>query len=145
MIDNLNKAFPSVVNRLNGSCYEFHLTGSRFFGQVEKHSDWDFFVEHSDDVIIFLTELGFSANIMTTAYLGDPEVVEVMSVKDFHQGTCTRIDIQLVKDVSLKLKAQDLLAKYWGENGIPNKVARKDQWRGILVGLRGISGNTSTI
>ena len=48
-----------VVNELAKSEFEFYLTGSRFFGHNRTDSDFDFFVEHSQEVVEFLHSLGF--------------------------------------------------------------------------------------
>ena len=65
MIKNITNYFDDILNfastitLLTNSDFKYYLTGSRYFGNETKNSDWDFFVEYEPDVIEELKSLGF--------------------------------------------------------------------------------------
>ena len=85
----------------------FHLTGSRFFGDSTAHSDWDFFTQDNSGVRSYLKGANFedlaASNVarLEELYPDDSNICSVMQ-----RGN---VQVQLVKDVVFKLKAQDLL------------------------------------
>lgn len=81
----------------------FHpiLTGSRFFGTDRPDSDWDFFIQHSTDLVDHLTAWGWSK--IGEAYKDDPNTAAV-----YQKGN---VQIQLVHDQKLKETLQQLIAR----------------------------------
>lgn len=65
MFNGFNDPILYVLSKMEGSVHKFYLTGSRYFGNACATSDYDFFVERSNEVISFLEELGFYS---TTGY-----------------------------------------------------------------------------
>ena len=111
MITNLSAVFPAIVETLNGSSFNFHLTGSRFFGGVKVESDWDFFVEESEEVIQFLNSIGFEKDF--EASYDDPSVIAVYYGYCMHQDRSVKVDVQLVGNAELKLEVQRILQQCW--------------------------------
>ena len=106
---NFNPETNSVVNELNKMDTVFHLTGSRYFGDIKPaFNDTDFFCQFTEELYKKLILMGFRNLI------GDP-----ITYKDSNLFTTVRIDdplygqieIQLVFDVALKEKAQEKLSK----------------------------------
>lgn len=77
-----------------------YLTGSRFFGNVSPTSDWDFFCQDSEDNRNNLLFLGFKKQPLCYPDTNTNEVWK-------HRYP---IHVQLVKDVHLKLRVQQVLA-----------------------------------
>lgn len=88
---------------------EFHLTGSRFFGNHKEWSDYDFFTQYTEEMEKELRSNGFATLDSTLwgdlRYHGDPNIALVLQAKDCYP----QLQIQLVKDFDLKVKAQALL------------------------------------
>lgn len=103
----LNTWFHTMV-LLNNPDFAFHLTGSRFFNNARKSSDWDFFVQEDQEVSDFLHANGFKKMLevsgclkLRTIYPDDVQIVDVFQKRD--------VQIQLVRDAKLKATAQNLL------------------------------------
>lgn len=105
-----------TLDRMQNSSYKFHLTGSRFFGKATQVSDWDFFCENSQEIRNFLRDLGFRELSKTKRFGKD--AVKVTSyefayvdqnVAEVWRHKLYQIDVQLQKDVGLKLTAQNIL------------------------------------
>ena len=111
MITNLSAVFPSIVETLHDSSFNFHLTGSRFFGGVNAESDWDLFVEVSEEVIQFLISIGFE-NDFGLSY-DDPSIIAVYYGYCVHHGRLVKVDVQLVGNAELKLEVQRVLQQCW--------------------------------
>ena len=90
---------------LEYSKFDFHLTGSRFFGTQTENSDFDFFVEYSTQVEEYLKENNFFG------YNSGYEDTETMMVYNYQVGD-TRIDVQLVKNASTKAMIQEVLKSH---------------------------------
>lgn len=99
--------FDLIIREFTNSQFEFHPTGSRYFGGMRENSDWDFITEYNESVMIFLGNLGFQ--ILNDHNYNDHSVVIVMRGK-FEKSI---IDIQLTESSMLpvKLKAQEILKK----------------------------------
>lgn len=126
-IENISDITPSIVREFfKTDKFKFYLTGSRYFGSSGLLSDWDFFVEHTDEVKVFLTDLGFE-NICNKDYLFDRTTVYTYRYQN--------VDVQLVTNIQVKKKAQ-LLIKHHGLIGA-NKEINKMVWAAIIIGLEG--------
>ena len=116
---------------LNDSSYMFYLTGSRFFGTANNNSDWDFFVQDSPMLRVFLVKNGFKLDIHT----GYDSCLDaaVYQYKDIH--------IQCVTDVELKIDVQSCIMnlnfyKKWirdswnNDHMVPkNKEEMRETWQ----------------
>jgi len=102
----------SIILELEKAPFDFHLTGSRFFGGALPNSDWDFFAENNDSIIVFLRELGFK--VLTEGYKDDPQVAVVYRHND-------GIDVQLTDHIVLKKDAQ----KYIYQSGVLRRRVSK--------------------
>lgn len=52
--------FLATIHRLCQAPFVFHLCGSRFFGDFRIDSDWDFIADHSDELVEWLNQNGFT-------------------------------------------------------------------------------------
>lgn len=111
MITNLSAVLPSIVETLNGSSFKFHLTGSRYFGGVKVESDWDLFIEESEEVIQFLSSIGFEMDF--ESFYDDPSVIAVYYGYCIHHDRRVKVDVQLVSNAELKLEVQRVLQQCW--------------------------------
>lgn len=88
---------------------EFHLTGSRFFGNHKVWSDYDFFTQYTEEMEKELKSNGFETLDPVlwnnSKYHEDPNIALVLQAKDCHP----HLQIQLVMSFDLKMKAQALL------------------------------------
>ena len=111
----------SMIDQITQSVINFHLTGSRFFGNVTDDSDWDFFVESQDGLRNWLEGMGFEAqgadygegneprfSIPPEDKL-DPTIQEVWMYEN--PVTKEKIHIQVIKPerITLKQEAQDII------------------------------------
>jgi len=93
-----------VLDTMDASPFEFHLTGSRFFDCATEKSDWDFFV-------------GINAQLGTSlgGWLDGMGFVRVANsyssadVNSVFQHRTEKIHIQVVKDAGHKIRAQKML------------------------------------
>ena len=117
-----------VISLMTSTSRKFELTGSRFFGNTHRFSDWDFFTEYSDSVVDWLKAWGFhrlEANLvkdLMTLYPGDPNIVDVWQKHN--------VQVQLVINFKIKHYAQMLLsvepARKWYLAA--QKEGRKEWW-----------------
>ena len=108
-IVNHSPTTKTACELLEEAPFEFHLTGSRFFGGARVDSDWDFFVQAGPEVVGWLDAHGFRETDGSLAGYNDPNISIVFERDDTH--------VQVVKDAKLKLWLQDLL----NEVGVLNK------------------------
>lgn len=91
--------YKSAMDFVRESDLNFHLTGSRFFGNDGLNSDYDYFVQDGLGVQYELMRAGF-VHCMDESYC-DKNTTYVFRKDDVH--------IQLTKDVEKKIKAQRLI------------------------------------
>lgn len=107
-----NGLIAMKMELMEKSMFDFFLTGSRYFGNVHKDSDWDFFVQDNLALPQFLKDLGFiketsdDTDIEPIPY-GDSNTVSVWTYYAKERGG---IHIQISKDVNAKKAAQLILA-----------------------------------
>jgi hypothetical protein len=109
--------------------YDFYLTGSRFFGNPTKESDWDFYCEYNENLIDTLKDHGFRTLIPTT-------------YRDANTSLVLRrdnVDIQFVKDFAKKHKVQSLLLQLIKHFDLPlkdfTKLQRVQIWDNLGAAL----------
>ena len=101
-VKGLDILLPCVMEEMVYSSHIFHLTGSRYFRHAESLSDYDFFTQDSPEVRAWLLGQGFGpVSSDFKAYPDDPNIAEV-----WEKGA---VQIQLVRDVNGKIKAQNIL------------------------------------
>jgi len=105
MIVNSKDVVTSVLER---SDFDFYLTGSRFFKTETPISDYDYFVQDSDEVRKFLHGSSFR---VVNAFDCDefPEYYDNQTVVVFEKDG---VHIQLVRNVDTKNDAQELLRTF---------------------------------
>lgn len=130
-ITNISAILHRPIMKMMESEHNFHLTGSRFFGNSTNHSDWDFFIQDSPQVRNWLVANNFKIN-KNSKYYSDGFCVDVYRyyITDTHW-----IDVQIVNDVSLKIKAQDLIKLTVPPNALENKAFARIVWRLALESL----------
>lgn len=101
-----------ILAKMESSSFDFHLTGSRAFGNFRSESDYDFFAENNSTLQTFLVNIGF--NLLSASKYNDRHTIRV-----YHHPT--EIDVQIVKSVSQKLEAQIKLKNFPGFNAIDKK------------------------
>ncbi|OQC48681.1 MAG: hypothetical protein BWX61_00039 [Bacteroidetes bacterium ADurb.Bin035] len=115
----------SVLEWIESNPKTFSLTSSRYFGDANENSVWDFFVEHDNNLYDFLLSQGFldisrrEVDIVqgNTNVYSDDSIVQVME-KVCIDGV---VQIQLLqKDMfNLKLAAQKFLKHAFVMPAIP--------------------------
>jgi hypothetical protein len=110
----------SVRQQMATSPIVFHLTGSRYFGNATAKSDWDFFTEYTENTQKFLANLGF----VRLAFHGYNDELTA----GVWRHAAEQIDVQLVRDVPLKIKIQEMIYADVG----------------MLVTLRNVTKNEAT-
>lgn len=109
-----------VLDRLNNlKDYDFHLTGSRYFGWNRPDSDWDFFATSNRETMLALKEIGFKEDTKEGYQDGLTKKVYVLH----------GVHVQLVSDLQnkqvlneffkrnkklLAIRQPDALATDWG-------------------------------
>ncbi len=101
MINGLVTVESPVRQQLISSRFVFTLTGSRFFGGYTANSDWDFFIQESGEVERFLSSIGFLP-LSFTNYKDE-------LTSKVYRHSQEKIDVQLVKNSVIKLRAQEIL------------------------------------
>ena len=105
----------SQFGNFERSSFQFHLTGSRAFGNATQQSDWDFFCKNSQEAQEFLYMLNFrhdDASSYETTSL-------VVKKGDIH--------VQLVDDFDKKLSAQNHILGSSFLHQLHNKLSKKDR------------------
>lgn len=118
-----------VFLQMGNSEFSFHLTGSRYFGNSKQNSDYDFMVEDSPEVQQFLNVLGFK-KLEIDCY--DDAATSV--VFNWSQGKQS-VDVQCVKNIETKLRAQELLRKMYGCELPAEKSDRRKVWNLALMAV----------
>lgn len=77
MLLNMTNTLPDVVAKMQEAEFQFHLTGSRYWGNHTEKSDWDFFVQDCPSVREYLTTLGFTRYSKHSDYAADGQCVDV--------------------------------------------------------------------
>lgn len=136
MITN-TQLLPVTVEMILKHSHSFYLTGSRFFGNANEKSDWDFFTLYDKEVRRELLDYGFERNTDET-YSGDTEIVEVLSKDCFNPttGTPVKVDVQLLKALTKKVAVQEALKQTWNSGtGLPgNKLTQRCLWFAAYAG-----------
>lgn len=125
MLKNTILETPPVVLMFVTSKFDFYQTGSRYWGTPKEDSDWDFFVQDSQEVREFLGSLGFENSIEAT-YDGDLHCRAVY-VFDPHGDRKLRVEVQLVGDAVLKHVVQESLKRRI-PSGILDKFRAIETW-----------------
>jgi hypothetical protein len=94
-------AETETFREMDWATFQFHLTGSRYFGRHSADSDWDFFVEDQPDLRDWLECHGFSKESNDTYAAAD--VSEVWKHGSF------AIHVQITIDARLKSAVQEIL------------------------------------
>jgi hypothetical protein len=123
-----------ISSLVNHPDFTFYLTGSRFFNHAHSGSDWDFFAQDTFKLRGFLHQEGYKP---LPHYDGnetdDLNTAVVFRRHEYRyadeQLIYSHVDIQLQKDVDLKVVAQNILNAHFGRalRHIP-KEQRKNLW-----------------
>ena len=117
MIINLENEYPSIVRDfMNHPVYRFYLTGSRFFGNSTRVSDWDFFIDynhvHANGFVMFnqfMVDNGFSTDShgkVASEHYCDSSITHLYrKPRTSYRGFA--IDVQVVRDAELKHLVQN--------------------------------------
>jgi len=93
-----------VLNMLQSAPFDFHLTGSRFFGTNTEKSDYDFFCEDNVAVRAFLRKNGFICDNEGYPYFDSNTIMVYKHVK-------AQIDVAIVRNSKAKLAVQGALLR----------------------------------
>ena len=148
MIKNIVEKKDPLLARLDDSPFVFYLTGSRFFTPKETNdlTDFDFFVEDSEEVRSFLIKKGFFCQYGAHNYQDD-WCIDVFSSYKKTSGVdikIRKIDIQLIKPaagIDSKIAIQFLLYKYELIAKTKDKKIHKLLWRAMFNAY--LDGNMS--
>lgn len=110
-----------VIKSMECSKFEFHLTGSRYFGTERSDSDWDFFVESQPGLIDWLVTHGFCKDSVSYNLSASQNITEVWK----HESE--KVHIQICRDLWTRYSVQDALRDF----GYGDLISRttKDQRR----------------
>ena len=123
MFQAFSPLIVSVFAEMQTSQFVFHLTGSQFFGNARVDSDYDFLVQDSLQVREFLQSSGFK-KLHNSGY-DDSSIVAVFH---YHGVNKPSVDVQCVKNVEVKLKAQDLVRECYGSDLPKDRLERYRMW-----------------
>jgi hypothetical protein len=127
VIINSSEVLRALV-AIESAPYQFHFTGSRFFGHSKPNSDWDFFVQgpltlvETTKFFTWLRENGFRKDPSSSYYSGIRSDVE--QVWQHRSGA---VHIQVVKNATLKSNAQKALASIPGIGFIMGRMSKEDR------------------
>jgi hypothetical protein len=130
MIPNMPKHTPDVIEKMQECKHlEFYLTGSRYFGDYNSESDWDFFVEESDAAVDFLNSNGFVIDAEHT--YSDPTVLKVYRRKG---RLGMSVDIQVIAPHMFETKklAQACIFNTAAYRSCNNKEKKKFLWEDTI-------------
>jgi predicted nucleotidyltransferase len=115
------------------------LTGSRFFGNANEDSDYDFYKEYSKEAEEDLIKKGFwLLPTVEGPYISDGITTVVYRYKTDE----FQMDVQLVVDIHLKNTAQELLHDLF-PRGIPKWKSRQ-VWKATIRALMSARKQNST-
>ena len=137
MLINVPSPTIDVLVLLATAPFEFHLTGSRFFGYEKPESDWDFFVDSDalhgvSGLINWLEHNGFYKE-SNRDYSG-----ETTAITQIWKHRIASVHIQVVEDAELKASVQDTLNNdYKVRNQLRklSKEGRKALWNAAYAGF----------
>lgn len=123
----------SILEKMSESRQVFLLTGSRYFGNNHISSDYDFFTEDSVSIRIFLETLGFKLISDIDVYPHDGQVLDVYRYEQpfkYETSNCAQsIDVQMVKDVQIKVSAQTFLVRAGHKPSSSDRDMAKLAWK----------------
>lgn len=123
----------SILYQMQAMQSTFYLTGSRYFGNFNKDSDWDFFTQDNPGVIDSLKSLGFTeiSSDATTDTRYDREQFKTILEFNAVDGD---VQIQFIKNVFSKIYVQNHIFKeYKTEFNSMDKIARSKLWALLLI------------
>jgi hypothetical protein len=123
----INSNLPEIIKKIQYSDFEFFLTGSRFFNTNCSNPDWDFFTSDTMEVRTWLTGLGFYLLKDESNYSLDCVAVYRHTKPD------RRIDVQLISNIKLKLKAQQLIKDRIDVKMLKNKRDSRLIWHAVMT------------
>lgn len=126
-----------VLAQLETSGFDFHLSGSHFFGTNHRFSDWDFYAEYSEDVSLFLDRIGFAK---LDAYYGNRGIGFDLNTEEIWRKD--GVDVQLVRSAKVKAISQ-LIIRDLGlsiDKKTQNPRDIKYIWDSLAVYLRRMEG-----
>lgn len=121
-----------MLKIIQDSPYQFHLTGSQYFGSATVHSDWDFMVSRNCDVIKWLANNGFRSINAYNYYGFSLKKQGVVAIYRKMIGD-THIDIQLCDKLHLRLAVQEKIVRDYPLFHKIDKEARAEFWRQIIM------------
>lgn len=118
-----------VLALLEQAPFEFHLTGSRFFGYDTPESDWDFFV----DSAVLGGLFGLENWLRHIGFYKDSDIIDYSktSIVQVWKHTLAPIQIQIVEDAQLKADVQNVMnsiPRLTYQMGELSKECRKVLW-----------------
>lgn len=112
-----------VLGCMSQSPYQFTLTGSRYFmaKRLLDTTDYDFFIDFSEEVAAELTNLGFVKCNASTYNSSDIVVI--------YRHLTARIDVQLVADAQVKEGIQKQILESFSKGFLANLT--KESWTSL--------------
>jgi predicted nucleotidyltransferase len=130
MLKNIEATIPAdIIETFNESKHTFYLTGSRYWGNAHKNSDWDFFVEMDEEVKSMLKSIGFERLSNHIAYVDDIQCTDVYEkYVSSKNGGDVLIQVQMVASAEIKNLIQEKLYQMY-PGGLGNKSEAKIIWK----------------
>ena len=112
------------------SGFGFHLTGSRHFGNSHPQSDWDYIVQDSSHLRVFLHDLGFQY-VKDREHYNDINTTLVCTLQ-YGPEPCQKIDVQCSRNIDEKIRAQKYIARFFPLGLSNDKKINSNIWEMAL-------------
>lgn len=128
-----------IIEAMEESSFNFHLTGSRFFKTDNDGSDYDFFTENNEEVVRFLLDLGFG--LPQTKYETDDVDDNCSAIMRHSCG----VDVQLSIDVKTRLVVQSIIfSSPRLRSQLYDKTISRVIWKSVFTAVIQLSNETDT-
>lgn len=110
VIDDTQRAVECpLYDALNAATFQFYLAGSRWMGGAKPDSDWDFLVQDSTDVRVWLVLHGFASRWAEHR----PDTTDDCTTDVWERPGEPVIQVQLCPDVQRKHRVAREIRWYW--------------------------------
>ncbi len=124
------KKLYEIQMAFKASGFGFHLTGSRHFGNSHPQSDWDYIVQDSSHLRVFLHDLGFQY-VKDREHYNDTNTVSVYTLQ-YGRESWQKIDVQCSRDVHEKIRAQNYITRFFPLGLSTDKKFNSNIWEMAL-------------
>lgn len=124
------------------SGFEFHLTGSRHFGNSHSQSNWNYIVETSAELISFLTDLGFQYSRVRD-YYNDMSTSCIYRCQ-YGNEPWQVIEVQCSTDINEKIRAHKYITRFFPDGLSKDKKINSNIWEMALHRVKWLKVKVNT-